>query len=52
MSPIRMSKTESVIRVVLEFHEAFNLHDVTSMMQLMHDDCSFESFGPASDGAV
>ena len=52
MSPIRMSKLESAIRIVLEFNEAFNRHDVTGMMQLMTDDCIFENTDPAPDGAV
>lgn len=52
MSPIRMSRLESAIRVVLEFHEAFNRHDVAGMMQLMSDDCVLESAGPAPDGVV
>ena len=52
MSPIRMSKLESGIRVVLEFNEAFNRHDVAGMMQLMSDDCIFENSDPAPDGAV
>ena len=52
MSPIRMSKLESAIRVVLELNEAFNRHDVTGMMQLMSDDCIFENTDPAPDGAV
>jgi predicted SnoaL-like aldol condensation-catalyzing enzyme len=47
-----MSKLESAIRVVLEFNEAFNRHDVAGMMQLMSDDCIFENTGPAPDGAV
>ncbi len=52
MSPIRMSKLESAIRVVLEFNQAFNRHDVAAMMQLMSDDCVFENTNPAPDGAV
>jgi steroid delta-isomerase-like uncharacterized protein len=52
MSPIRMSKIESGIRIVLEFNEAFNRHDVAAMMQLMSDDCIFENTVPAPDGAV
>jgi predicted SnoaL-like aldol condensation-catalyzing enzyme len=47
-----MSKLESAIRVVLEFNEAFNRHDVAGMMQLMSDDCIFENTDPAPDGAV
>ena len=52
MSPIRMSKLESAVRIVLEFNEAFNRHDVARMMQLMSDDCLFENTDPAPDGTV
>ena len=50
MSPIRMSKIETAMRVVLEFNEAFNRHDVPGMMQLMTEDCVFENTDPAPDG--
>src|SRR5258708_6129109 len=52
MSPVRMSKLESAARLVLEFNEAFNRHDVAGMMQLMSDDCIFENTAPAPDGAL
>ncbi len=52
MSPIRMSKIESAIRIVLAFNEAFNRHDVSRMMQLMSEDCIFENTDPAPDGTV
>ena len=52
MSPIRMSRMESGLRLVLEFNEAFNRHDVAGMMQCMSDDCVFENTDPAPDGAV
>lgn len=52
MSPIHMPRIESAIRVVLEFNEAFNRHDIGGMMQLMSDDCVFENTSPAPDGAV
>jgi predicted SnoaL-like aldol condensation-catalyzing enzyme len=52
MSPIRMEKIESSMRVVLKFNEAFNRHDVSGMMQLMSDDCVFENTDPAPDGTV
>ncbi len=52
MSPVRMSRIESAIRVVLDFNDAFNRHDVAGMMQLMSDDCVFENTDPAPDGAV
>lgn len=52
MSPARMDRVESGIRVVLEFNQAFNRHDVAGMMQLMGDDCVFENTSPAPDGTV
>ena len=52
MSPARMSRIESGIRLVLAFNEAFNRHDVAGMMQLMSDDCVFENTAPAPDGAA
>ena len=52
MSPTRMSRLESAIRVVLEFNEAFNRHDVAGMVQFMSDDCVFENTDPIPDGAV
>jgi predicted SnoaL-like aldol condensation-catalyzing enzyme len=52
MSPTRMSRIESAVRVVIEFNEAFNRHDVAGMMQFMSDDCVFENTDPAPDGAV
>lgn len=50
--PIRMEKIESAMRAVLEFNEAFNQHDVASMMRLMSDDCVFENTAPAPGGTV
>jgi hypothetical protein len=47
MSPVRISRLESAMRVVLAFNEAFNRHDVAGMMQLMSDDCVFENTAPA-----
>lgn len=52
MSPIRMSRLETAVRVVLEFKEAFNRHDVAAMVQLISDDCVFEHSGPTPDGMV
>ena len=50
MSPIRMSKIETAMRIVMEFNEAFNRHNVPGMMQLMSEDCVFENTDPAPDG--
>ena len=52
MSPTRLSKLESAMRVVLAFNDAFNHHDVDGMMRLMSADCRFENTTPAPDGAV
>ncbi|MGE5643668.1 MAG: nuclear transport factor 2 family protein [Byssovorax cruenta] len=52
MSPARMAKIESAMRIVLDFNKAFNLHDVAGMMRLMSDDCVFENTHPAPDGTV
>lgn len=51
MSPTRMSKIESATRIVLEFNEAYNRHDVAGMMRLMSDNCAFENTAPAPDGS-
>lgn len=40
------------MRVVLEFNDAFNRHDVAGMMRLMSEDCVFENTTPAPDGTV
>lgn len=48
--PIQMAKIESAMRIVLEFNEAFNRHDVAGMMRLMSDECVFENTHPAPDG--
>ncbi|HZM21765.1 MAG TPA: nuclear transport factor 2 family protein [Anaerolineales bacterium] len=50
MSPTQLSRLENAMRVVLEFNEAFNRHDVAGMMQLMSEDCIFENTNPAPDG--
>lgn len=52
MSPTRLSRLESAVRIVLAFNEAFNRHDVAGMMELMSDDCVFENTTPAPDGTV
>jgi predicted SnoaL-like aldol condensation-catalyzing enzyme len=47
-----MEKIESSMRIVLEFNEAFNRHDVPGMMRLMSDDCVFENTDPSPDGTL
>ena len=52
MSPTRLSRIENAMRVVIEFNEAFNRHDVAAMMHLMSDDCVFENTYPSPDGTT
>lgn len=52
MSPVQMSKLEAVMRIVLDFNRAFNRQDVAGMMQLMSENCVFESPQPAPDGTA
>jgi predicted SnoaL-like aldol condensation-catalyzing enzyme len=47
-----MSRLESGMRLVLDFNEAFNRHDVAGMMLLTSDDCKFENTAPGPDGTV
>lgn len=52
MNPVRMSKIEAGVRIVMDFNEAFNRHDVAGMMELMSEDCVFENTSPSPDGEV
>lgn len=52
MNPTRLPESEAALRIVLDFHQALNRHDVARMMQLMSDDCIFENTSPAPDGTV
>lgn len=52
MPPARMSKIEAAVRIVLDFNEAFNNHDVDGMMTCMSEDCIFENTHPAPDGTL
>jgi len=52
MSPARLSKLETAMRIVLAFNDSFNQQDVEGMMKLMSDDCVFENTAPAPDGTV
>ena len=52
MPPIHMERAESAIRTVIAFTEAFNHHDISSMLKLFAEDCVYEASFPAPDGAV
>lgn len=47
-----MDKSEEMVKIIRDFNEAFNRHDVTGMMQFMTDDCLFENTDPAPDGSA
>ncbi len=47
-----MDRFESGVRLIIAFNEAFNRHDVASMMAMMSDDVIFENTDPAPDGTV
>ena len=46
MSPVRMSRIENVVRVVLAFKDAFNQHDVPGLMKLISPECEYENAEP------
>ena len=52
MSPVKMSKFESAMRTALDYQKALNNQDIPGMMELMSDDCAFESAEPAPDGEL
>lgn len=52
MSPVRMARMESAVRLVLEFNEAFNRGDVAGMMRLVSQDCIFENAAPGPEGSA
>jgi ketosteroid isomerase-like protein len=44
------AETTATLAAILEFHAAFNTHDVDAIMRLMSEDCVFENTSPAPDG--
>lgn len=49
---MKMARIESAARVVLEFADAFNRHDVAGIVQRLTDDCVLETADPPPDGAT
>ena len=45
-----MAASTSPIDVVAEFGEAWGAHDLDAVLELVADNCVFESTGPAPDG--
>ena len=52
MSPARMSKLETAIQTVPEFHEEYDRHGISTMLTLVADDWVMESSEPAPDGVT
>ncbi len=52
MSPIRMERVETALRLVIAFNEALNLHDIPGMVHLVSDNCVFEGHAPPPAGAL
>ncbi len=48
----RLAMAESALRVILEFHEASNRHDLDGMARLMSSDCILDSAAPAPGGTM
>ncbi len=42
--------TQTTLAIIDQFNDAFNRHDVATMMALMTDDCVFENTYPPPDG--
>ncbi len=40
----------STLEVINQFNDAFNRHDVATIMTMMTDDCVFENTSPGPDG--
>jgi predicted SnoaL-like aldol condensation-catalyzing enzyme len=52
MSPIKMNRLESAIRIAVKYAEAYNLHDIENILKLISDDCVFDTHNPAPQGAI
>lgn len=50
MSPVRMEKIETAVRVVLQLSEAFNRHDTPAMQQFLNGDPLLEPLFSPPDG--
>lgn len=50
MTPIRMDRAESAVRIVIKFIEFINTQDAEHMADLFSKDIIFDHFEPAPDG--
>ena len=52
MSPIKMHKIESGIRLVVDLYNGINDHKVEDIIELLSDNCILESTSPSPHGTV
>ena len=52
MSPVRMARLESAMRIALAYKDAFNQHDITGILALLSEDCTLESENPPPEGQI
>ncbi len=52
MNPIRMSRVESAVRIIIELNNAFNSHDQKKMQGLFSADIRFEDVLADSGGVI
>ncbi len=52
MSPIRMERIESGVRLIIALTEAINRRDLPAMLPLLSEGCRFEAPSPAPGGAI
>ena len=52
MSPIKMSKVESSLRLVLAFYQTINHRDLNSILEFLSEDCRIEHSSPAPAGKI
>ena len=50
MQEVAQAQTAATIRVIEQFGDALNDHDVDAMMALMTEDCVFDNTYPSPDG--
>lgn len=47
---MQTNPTDETFLIIQRFNEAFNTHNVDTIMSLMTDDCIFENTSPSPDG--
>jgi|FLOH01.1.fsa_nt_gi ketosteroid isomerase-like protein len=52
MSPIRMSRVESAVRIIIDLHNAFNTRDLDKIQALFSEDISFKDVLDGPEGVT